>query len=365
MKFHVFPLLRLAALLGAASGLMVGPVRLVKNRSYISYRHGASPNNSLIECPYQLEEEGEHVQRVLWEMWEDVYKLGTYEWHPSSGGNATGRLKGMVNLNRDDGSLELIKLRYDLAGEYSCGVSLTNGETKNAAKEEVLIVDLNGRHNLNQRDMNCSFIGGYVSPAVFPEATLRAGMFSRKLDEFYDEVPNLAWRKVIHSNSSVTYSFNNVSFKIDQNTPDDVVFKVEIGIIKSDGEYISQGSITSYSSSWNENGCPDVKEEDSKQVKYSANSFACRGGRRNYAKATVTCKEGYQGEWGVSLVRVRCHSTSLTWEPEQGHTATLKDLVCVEDTGTDGGASSGYPSYVLLLASLLGVVVLLFSFSRA
>lgn len=53
---------------------------------------------------------------------------------------ATGRLEGVVELNRDDGELELTKLRYDLAGDYLCGVELTNGQSKNSSKEQVLIV---------------------------------------------------------------------------------------------------------------------------------------------------------------------------------------------------------------------------------
>ena len=43
-------------------------------------------------------------------------------------------------MERNDGSLELTDLRYDLSGEYSCSVTLTTNEKQEAAKWEVLVV---------------------------------------------------------------------------------------------------------------------------------------------------------------------------------------------------------------------------------
>lgn len=54
--------------------------------------------------------------------------------------SASGLLVDVVNLNRDDGALELTELRYDLSGNYSCRVELSNGEAESAAPWEVLIV---------------------------------------------------------------------------------------------------------------------------------------------------------------------------------------------------------------------------------
>lgn len=55
---------------------------------------------------------------------------------------ATGNLEGVVALDRDDGSLQLLDLRYDLSGEYSCAVMLTNDKRYESAKWEVLIVGM-------------------------------------------------------------------------------------------------------------------------------------------------------------------------------------------------------------------------------
>lgn len=53
---------------------------------------------------------------------------------------ATGRLEGAVSLERTDGFLELTELRYDLAGYYSCAVTLTDGKRKEVAPFQTLIV---------------------------------------------------------------------------------------------------------------------------------------------------------------------------------------------------------------------------------
>lgn len=365
MKSHVIPFLCLATLFGAASGLTLEGVRLVDNREYISYGLGPAANNSLLECVYHLDD-AEKVDQVVWEMLGDGDGSGYYIWRPDKGGYATGNLSGVVKQDRTDSSLELTELRYDLGGNYSCSVSLTNNVTVTSGKEEVLIVDIIGKDSLWEDFQKCGYTTSYQSWTVFPEETLQAGMFSPKLSKYYEEVPSQEWEKTVYDNGSVAHSYKDVSFTITEKTPDDIVFKMTKGIYKADLDYISLGDLTASHSTWYELGCPDVKE-DTKTVHYvPEDSTTCRGGRRNTTTATVTCRSGYHAEGDVSEVTLRCSGPSLTWEPEPGHTATLGDLVCVKGTETTtanpgGGASSGYLSLVLFLASLLGVVVRLFS----
>ncbi|XP_045101781.1 uncharacterized protein LOC123498588 isoform X2 [Portunus trituberculatus] len=270
MKANVLFFIHLTAFLGAASGLSVGPVRLCNEQRYLHYSTPPSENTSLIECPYQLTAE-EEVKRVYWEMWDDAELMGTYNWDPVDGGKATGILEGVVEMTRDDGGLQLTKLRYDMAGDYLCGVELTNGQNKSSSKEEVLVVDRR-------------------------------------------EQP---------------------------------------------GRGLLQG---------NEHGCPDVKEKDHKGVRYfPANNVACRGGQKNMTEATVTCQDGYRPAGSVSIVVMRCNSTTRLWQLEEGTTATSDDLECVAeygDNGNDGNKedfSTGCSSPTLLSASLFGVVLLFIS----
>ncbi|XP_063870476.1 uncharacterized protein LOC135105818 isoform X1 [Scylla paramamosain] len=368
MKSDSFTFISLAALVGAASGLTVGPVHLLNNHSYISFGLKPSPNRSVILCPYQLAA-GEEVQRVYWEMWDDVDQVGTYEWRPASGGQAaTGRLEGVVELNRDDGALQLTKLRYDLGGDYLCGVELTNGQSKSSSKEQVFIIDMSGSSSHSSYFEHCRAINSFISPATYPEPTLRAGLYLEGSETFYKEVSGKDWMKVVHPNGSITYSYDKVSFEIDKNSPSDVVFKLNMGFTKSDGKYISISSFSSSSPSWDEHGCPDVKEKDHKGVRYfPGNNVVCRGGHKNTTKATVTCQGGYRPAGNVNIVVMRCNSMKLAWQPEEGTTATFDDLKCVVDDGNDGNSnnkavvSTGSPSLVMLFASFFGVGLLFIS----
>lgn len=344
-------------------------MRLVKNRDYISYGSSPSANNSLLQCVYHLNE----TEAVHWEMWDGVNKLGTYEWRPGSGGNATGRLEKVVEQSRDNESLELTKLRNDLRDRYSCGVSLIYGFTENA-DQEVFIIDVKGTSTFLGYIQKCIYTNSYQTATVFQEQTLEAKMFSPKLNQYYEEISSKGWFKVIHPSGYVPKSYNYVSFKIHEEAPDDIAFKLMKGINKSNGEYSSFGEDIIFTSTWHELGCPDVRE-DNKQVHYCPeDSATCRGGRKNMTIATMTCKNGYQAEGNVSIVTMRCNGTSLTWEPEQGQTTTFEDLVCVavhygaENTvitdAPGGGASNGYPNLVLLSAFLLDVIVRLFPFSH-
>lgn len=65
---------------------------------------------------------------------------------------AGGRLEGVVDLNRNDGALQLTELRYDLSGEYSCRAVATNGEEAAAAPWEVLIL---GEFRLTRLTLCC------------------------------------------------------------------------------------------------------------------------------------------------------------------------------------------------------------------
>lgn len=61
---------------------------------------------------------------------------------------AGGRLQGVVNLDRNDGALQLTELRYDLSGKYSCRAVASNGEEAATAPWEVLIVGESRRTRL-------------------------------------------------------------------------------------------------------------------------------------------------------------------------------------------------------------------------
>lgn len=60
--------------------LVVGPVRLANNRTYISYGLPPSPENSTVECPYQLEAGDGGLQSVEWNLLDGDQSVGTFEW---------------------------------------------------------------------------------------------------------------------------------------------------------------------------------------------------------------------------------------------------------------------------------------------
>ena len=63
------------------SALKVGPIRLPNNdNGFINYTKGASPQNSLLECVYHLDE-NEEVLTVSWALWEAGEIVGAYDWY--------------------------------------------------------------------------------------------------------------------------------------------------------------------------------------------------------------------------------------------------------------------------------------------
>lgn len=75
--------------------------------------------------------------------------------------------------------------------------------------------DIGGRSRLWEYIQKCIYTTSYQSPAEFPEPTvLHAGLFSPKLNKYYEEVPRKAWSKASHPNGSVTYSYSDVTFNV-------------------------------------------------------------------------------------------------------------------------------------------------------
>ncbi|XP_063611913.1 uncharacterized protein LOC134785490 [Penaeus indicus] len=86
------PLLPLLFVLvaGSAAQLAVGPVSLADGGHVISYDEGPSPDNSLIRCPYDLQE-GQQVIAVIWELLKEDKRAGSYKWRPGRGGTSEYR----------------------------------------------------------------------------------------------------------------------------------------------------------------------------------------------------------------------------------------------------------------------------------
>lgn len=53
----------------------------------IAYDEGPSPENSLIRCPYDLQE-GQQVVAVIWELLQDGKRAGSFKWRPGRGGTS-------------------------------------------------------------------------------------------------------------------------------------------------------------------------------------------------------------------------------------------------------------------------------------
>ncbi|XP_050719622.1 uncharacterized protein LOC127000229 [Eriocheir sinensis] len=139
--------LAVLATLASSSALTVGPVTLANNNRFINFTKGASPDNSLLLCGFELGADEELLQ-VSWELRIDGASVGTFDWEAAGTNKAGGRLQGVVNLGRNDGALQLTELRYDLSGEYSCRAVASNGEEAATAPWEVLIVGESRRTRL-------------------------------------------------------------------------------------------------------------------------------------------------------------------------------------------------------------------------
>ncbi|KAK3883816.1 hypothetical protein Pcinc_011879 [Petrolisthes cinctipes] len=245
--------------------------------------------------------------------------------------NTTGRLDGAVKLNRTDGWLELTELRYDLAGYYSCALTLSNGRHMEAQKFEMLIIDTTSNHvysKIYSNEQTCELEASHSVYAVYPEPTVFAGMFSPSRGGFYDQVTGFQWHKQFYGNGSVAYSFEDVHFKIDTNTPTDAQFRVQASVLKEDGTNLPLHSTTSNLLIWKSRGCPAQTRKQDQQVNYYYATLTCRGDYipdyfSDEAKALVTCAEGYHAEGEVESIEFVCSMETLNWSPESNPT-----LIC-------------------------------------
>lgn len=339
---------------GVCAGLLVGPVRLVNNKRYISYRLGPSPNNSLLECPYVLNlTKNEVLQKISWNFFLEKSGNevnGSYEWTPSGGGIATGALEGVVNLNGRNGSLELTELRYDLGGYYECSATLTNGQTQKAEKWEALIIDTTSSSSSTKseiRDGGCVTVSSVQLNTIYPEPTVHSGMYSPSLQGYYDQVTAQEWFKVVYQNKSVGYSYNNKEFKIDENTPYDAYFLLTVGVTKSDGNYISlyatEGNLLQ------ERGCPGLKNKANQVETYRDGKKTCRNEYIKLfedPKVVVTCQKGFHSDGDLSSLELTCDLQTFQWRSED-EGVSRDDLRCVmgdshhsdEDDDDDGDSA--------------------------
>ncbi|XP_068211672.1 uncharacterized protein [Palaemon carinicauda] len=354
-------LLRLLVVtVGVTSGLQVGPVRL-RSKGYISYQKSASEDNSLIECPVVLRS-SEELKEVSWNFTDAEDKVvGKYVWSATSGGNAEGLLEDVVRLDRTDGGLELLELRYDLAGFYSCSATTEEGETGDAAAWEVLIVDVTSNSpiaSLGFKD-ECEFESSFKMSAIYPQPTLHSGLYSDSLGGFVEEVSSIDWHKQMFQNGSYTYAHQNVIFKITEKTPHDVYFLNNVGISKRDSTYISLMSVESIYTEFKERGCHPVKTDAYQTVDYSnGGAKTCRKELRQPSsgqlKATVRCMDGYKaaGDSTYESMELTCNPKFWEWGVSNEH-PSLSHIKCIidddDDYHGDGGAFAAVRCPLLLL----------------
>ncbi|KAK8377136.1 hypothetical protein O3P69_013645 [Scylla paramamosain] len=347
MKLWLFFLASLGTL-AVTSALRVGPVRLPHNNRFINYTKGASPDNSLLECVHQLDEE-EQVATVSWMLWDAGNIVGSFDWHTADPAAATGKLEGVVALDRDDGSLELLDLRHDLSGEYSCAVTLTNGKSIEAGKWEVLVVESISQLSALHRSLSgCTYSSNFSTLATFPKPTVRAGLYSESLGGFYKEIPEAQWLVQKYDNGSYTYSYSNVAFELNADTPVDVSFYVTVGVMKNDSNYIPISSAMDKHIILHQLGCPEPRVEAYQHVEYHRDTITCRGEHKE-AEAIVTCKEGFKADGDVEEVLIRCDEITLMWVLENGTPAKREHLQCV----IDGASSTASVSTALLCVALV------------
>lgn len=357
--------------LGVGWGLQLGPVRLVDNKRYISYNLGPSSNNSLLECPYELDEaKNEEIQKISWSLSGRYGKEeveGFYEWSSSDGGKATGALEGAVNLHRQDGNLELTELRYNLGGFYNCSATLTNGEAQSTARWEALVIETSPNViSINTEIKDCATINTIKANAVYPEPTVHGGLYSPSLSGYYNEITSDQWLKVVYQNLSVAYSVNKREFKIDEDTPYDVYFLFTLGVTKTNGDYISLFSTTGTDLMMSSRGCPALTRKEYQKETYSTDGT--KNCRNEYIKSfdnpkvTVTCQEGYHSDGELSSLELTCDLETFTWKDEDGKESNY-DLRCVLDSnhdhGNDGGSITVTTSTTLLVMATTLLLCLL------
>nr|XP_045616099.1 uncharacterized protein LOC123769158 [Procambarus clarkii] len=326
----------LLAIIGVTAGVQVGPIHLIQNYTYITYGM-PSPEYSVIQCPYTLQED-ETVDFISWALWSGEDAVGTYVWSPVELGKSNGSLSGVVNVSREDGDLEFTDLRYDLGGFYSCSVTTTTGETADSEKWEVLIIDTTS-NTMSQGFENiigspCTLDTSARLYAVFPEPTPHAGLYSETSGGFYDEVTDSQWDKVIYPNTSVAYSFSNVLFQFDEDTPYDVEFALTYGVTKTDGSLIPLITTTTDVFAWNIQGCPAMLNVTNQVEEYSEGRKTCRNEyvpKEGVPQVSVTCVEGYHSETVVTPLVLFCDSETFHWVTEDGENMTDVDLQCLPD----------------------------------
>ncbi|XP_066971565.1 uncharacterized protein [Macrobrachium rosenbergii] len=290
----------LILIVGLTWGIKVGPVRLSSREEYITYSVGPTEKKSVIECPVVLDGQ-ETLKDVSWVFSDGDNPIGKYFWTKDSGGKAEGRLKDVVRLDREDGGIELLELRYNLSGFYSCSATTDEGNSDEAAPWEVLIIDFNSKSptaSLYGKG-DCDFESSFKISAFYPQPTIHSGLYSESLGGFFEEVASINWYKQEFQNGSYSYSHQNVVFTIKEETPHDVYFLNSVGVSKKDGTYIPLLSVKSYIQIFEEQGCHPVKLDAYQKAEYSnGGARNCRKEIRQPAsgqlKAVVSCTDSYE-----------------------------------------------------------------------
>lgn len=73
---------------------------------------------------------------------------------------------------------------------------------------------MNGASSHSSYFAHCRSVNSFVSPTTYPEPTLRAGLYLEGSETFYNEISGRDWMKTVHSNGSITYSYDKVSFEV-------------------------------------------------------------------------------------------------------------------------------------------------------
>ncbi|XP_063611911.1 uncharacterized protein LOC134785489 [Penaeus indicus] len=319
------------------AGFVVGPI-VVGDRGYMSYEEGPSPANSVVRCPFRLEE-GQEVATVVWRVQKKGRRLGSFKWKPSGPKTAFGLLRGKVSLTRPDSDLELTSLKYNMAANYSCVVSLTDG-TKGTAEDEVLIVDTTGNEqslSVREDEQTCA-LAVTESTYVYPEPQIRSGMFSEQVGGFYQTFNN--WEVLKHKNGSATYSYHDHMIYVDSNTPTDATYRSEVSVMKSNGDLVPVTTASRIYVPRFERSCRDLELAANQAVAYNSYQRTCFGGiRRPDAeplKAEVTCADGYVPRDHIPSVTMTCQhrgGNDYEWfHGEEGYVP--QHLICVVPPST-------------------------------
>lgn len=337
---------------GVVTGILVGPVKLANEDQYITYQFGPSKWNTTLDCPVHLQG-AEELWKVSWEFASTFNEgKGSYVWENGRGGTAKGRLDGAVLVNRNDGSLELIQLQYDLAGFYSCSATTVDETTAETAKWELLVVDTTANiheEGLTPLDEYCKFKSFYKVCAIYPEPTVHSGLYSDTYGGFVEEVTAVDWYKQEYDNKSYAYSHNDVVFEVDADTPLDVYFLNSVGITKRDGSYIPLFSSRVVMHKFEERGCPVLKARAYEKVVYNSDRKTCRGeivpSSFGPLSANVACTEGYKAYNDPKTINLTCKTETWEWT-----TTKRRSLNCMVDSAFTESAS---------LAMVLGSLSLL------